>query len=298
MIDLPNIISITDLPHIEFSVEDVKAHLHYWEDNTTWESPKSGRIDHALMLFIDCNNTYEINKTNRIKAYKNDIAYLPKDVIYTCHFDNNSQSSNNIITKKSYTNYYYDGNKKVSIAPTYNAIYIGFNLYDKNHLPFKLSEEIKVFSLSNIKKVKSRFEELVFQAKTGNVSPLKMNISLYKLLLEISNTIQYDTSNQRNSMIYPALKYIAENDLSEITITKLAEVCDISVSGFREKFKSEMNITPINYIAELKIQKADEMLKKSNIPISTIAYNLGFSDVGYFSRFYKKHTGYPPSKRF
>ena len=119
---MPNIISITDLPNIEFSVEDVKAHLHYWEDNTTWETPKSGRIDHALMLFVDCNNTYEINKTNLIKAHKNDIVYLPKDLIYTCHFDNNSQISNNIISKKSYTNYYYDGNKKVSIAPNYNDI--------------------------------------------------------------------------------------------------------------------------------------------------------------------------------
>ena len=62
---MSNFINITDLPNIEFSVEDVKAHLHYWEDNTTWESPKSGRTDHALMLFVDCNNTYEINKTNR-----------------------------------------------------------------------------------------------------------------------------------------------------------------------------------------------------------------------------------------
>ncbi len=295
---MSNVISITELPNIEFSVEDVKAHLHYWENNATWEAPDGGRNDHALMLFADCNNTYEINKTTRIRAYKNDIAYLPKDIFYTCYFDNTSNGNNNILSKKSYSNYYYDGKKKESRTPKYNAIYIGFNLYDKNHLPFKLSDEIKIFSLSNIQKIKSRFEELAFYAKTGNVSPLKMNISLYGLLFEISNSIRYETSRRENSAIYPALKYISENDLSEITVAKLAEVCDISISGFREKFKNEMNISPINYIAELKIQKADEMLKNSNISISTVAYNLGFTDVGYFSRFYKKHTGSPPSKRF
>lgn len=295
---MSNIISIADLPDVDFSVEDVKAHLHYWENNTVWEAPDSGRKDHALMFFADCSNTYEIDKTTRIRAYKNDVAYLPQDIFYSCHFDNINNGNSKILSKKSYTNYYYDGKKKESRTPKYNAIYIGFNLYDKNHTPFKLSEGIKIFSFSNIQNVKARFEELAFYAKTGNVSPLKMNIYLYKLLLEISSNIRYEASRRENSVIYPALKYIAENDLSEITVAKLAEACDISVSGFREKFKNEMNVSPSNYIADLKIQKANEMLKNSSISISTVAYNLGFSDVGYFSRFYKKHTGSPPSKRF
>lgn len=295
------IINIENLITCDFHINNVTAHFHYWQHNAKWDSPITGRESNCLMFFINCKNTYSTNNQKVAVANPNDIAYIPANEIYSClfeHIDSNN-SNNNIPKNKKTENFYFNGKHTYFKNMIYNAVFVSFDIFDENHNPIKLANGIKIFQYSDTKKIKSKFEEIAFLANNGIASPLKMNIALYQIILELAKNIQKSYAFSKKSLeIQPALNYISSHNLNEITIPALANVCNMSVSGFREKFKNELGISPIKYIAELKIQKAQNMLMKENMSVSSIALNLGFSDVGYFSKFYKKHTGRNPSERY
>ena len=54
-------------------------------------------------------------------------------------------------------------------------------------------------------------------------------------------------------------------------------------------------MTPSNYIALLRIQKAKEMLSNTELPIKEVAAACGFEDAYYFSNFFKKQFGISPT---
>ena len=61
-------------------------------------------------------------------------------------------------------------------------------------------------------------------------------------------------------------------------------------------FKSVMNISIMKYRNVVRINAAKEMLKTSDLSITQIANDVGFSDIYYFSRAFKKQEGIAPSE--
>ncbi len=57
-----------------------------------------------------------------------------------------------------------------------------------------------------------------------------------------------------------------------------------------------MGISPINYIQQLRIKKAKEMLKSDYSKISLIAETVGYSNIYHFSKTFKQITGYSPTE--
>ena len=75
-----------------------------------------------------------------------------------------------------------------------------------------------------------------------------------------------------------------------------AEMCCLSVSRFAHMFKQVTGSSPHALYMQIKANKAKDLILNSELNISEIAENLGFSDIYYFSRFYKKYFGVSPSK--
>ena len=57
-----------------------------------------------------------------------------------------------------------------------------------------------------------------------------------------------------------------------------------------------MNVTPVQYITEYRVDLAETMLKNTANSVSDIAWKCGFDDESYFSRCYKKIKGVSPKK--
>ena len=93
----------------------------------------------------------------------------------------------------------------------------------------------------------------------------------------------------------PAISYIAEHYTETLDCHLLAELCHMSLSYFYELFKKEFNVTPLEYRNKIILQNAKAMLRGGDMAINEIASILGFSDIAYFSRFFKKHTKKAPS---
>lgn len=96
--------------------------------------------------------------------------------------------------------------------------------------------------------------------------------------------------------INAAQQYIAKNYDKQITIDELAKLCSLSPSHFRKSFKEIVGMSAIQYTIYIRVNKAKELLEITSANISEIAAQTGFSDVFYFSKMFKKMTGYSPMR--
>jgi len=91
------------------------------------------------------------------------------------------------------------------------------------------------------------------------------------------------------------LDYIHAHIHTSISIDTLAELSFLTKDHFIRLFKKQLNSTPGKYINQKKIEKAQLLMLLENPSIQELAYKLGFENVSYFNRLFKKMTGENPS---
>lgn len=90
------------------------------------------------------------------------------------------------------------------------------------------------------------------------------------------------------------ISYIESNYTEVTSLKKLAQMANLSVNQFLRIFKKTFNTTPMNYLKQLRIRKACEMMRSSNTSITDIAYAVGITDSNYFSRVFRSVIGKSP----
>lgn len=97
--------------------------------------------------------------------------------------------------------------------------------------------------------------------------------------------------------IEPLLRYMSEHPDQTLTTSEAARLLHRSTSSLSHVFKQTVNKSFLQYQIDMKLDIADELFKtRDGITVREAAFELGFKDPYYFSRLYKKHRGYPPSK--
>ena len=94
--------------------------------------------------------------------------------------------------------------------------------------------------------------------------------------------------------INEVIKYIGCNYASQLTTRTLAEYAHLSEGYFCQIFKEVTGKSAMQYINNLRVNKAHKMLTGTHMNISEIAFCCGFDDANYFSRIYKKFKGETP----
>ena len=119
---------------------------------------------------------------------------------------------------------------------------------------------------------------------------------IYEILYLMTNEINPEyIPMSKKAFLSPAIRYIDNNFHREIiSVSHLAELCNVSEVYFRSIFKSMYGTSPIKYINSLKLTRAKELLCCEDIPINEVAYMSGYNDTSTFSREFKKATGITP----
>ena len=89
---------------------------------------------------------------------------------------------------------------------------------------------------------------------------------------------------------------IRENPASTRSISELAEQAYLSPRYFSLQFKEVMGQTIENYIIEKKIERAEYLLRQHGMTVGEVADALGYQNIYYFSKQFKKIKGISPSK--
>lgn len=99
-----------------------------------------------------------------------------------------------------------------------------------------------------------------------------------------------------DNRIRKVLSFIRKNIYKPMNIDTLAEISCLSKDHFIRLFHKEIGITPLQYINQKKIERAQLILITENIPVKNIAYLLSYEDHSYFNRLFKKTTGVAPQQ--
>ena len=161
---------------------------------------------------------------------------------------------------------------------------------DKQHIFEVYQQNEYLFLFRNI------IKEL--QLKRTNFIDLS-NAYFEELMLLMSRRIkesyqQYDKNNEE--LIKSTVEMFNFNYNSPITISEYARQNNISDCWFTRLFKKRMGFTPQNYLINIRINKAKELLISSAYNVAEIAEIVGYQNPLYFSRLFKKYTSYSPTE--
>ena len=96
--------------------------------------------------------------------------------------------------------------------------------------------------------------------------------------------------------IIEAIRFeMRQNMEMDLNLEQLALQHNVSYSFFRKMFKKYTGVSPGQYILQLRIARAKELLISSDKSIKEISYELGFQSIFYFSNMFKKKEGFTPS---
>ncbi|HSL86431.1 MAG TPA: response regulator [Bacteroidales bacterium] len=99
----------------------------------------------------------------------------------------------------------------------------------------------------------------------------------------------------KEEMTY-AVQYIEKNLTKSLTLESAAGYMNISPHYFSKLFKSEVGENFIDFVTDKKVERAKELIRDTDIPLNSIAFELGFNEANYFSKVFKKKAGMTPSQ--
>lgn len=132
------------------------------------------------------------------------------------------------------------------------------------------------------------------------VTALEKAIKIWKKerkqeLNESRQNLEDKDHNQVSRTVYEVISYINENYNKDISIKSLAESVFLTPTYLCHLFKDETEKTINQYVTEVRIDKAKELLRNSNYMVYEIASKVGYSNSNYFARVFRKFTGESPS---
>jgi AraC-like DNA-binding protein len=134
-----------------------------------------------------------------------------------------------------------------------------------------------------------------------------INAALYRLLLFMTAAAKErrtpktprDTKareQRRKAMVQEAKDYIRDNMDRHMTLSDIATHLGISACHLSHIFSKESGFTLSSFLTQVRMQKAAELLGDPAAQVAEVAYAVGYEDANYFSKAFRRHFGYSPSR--
>ncbi|MEE1043773.1 MAG: AraC family transcriptional regulator, partial [Clostridia bacterium] len=143
------------------------------------------------------------------------------------------------------------------------------------------------FDVLNITKIKDGMD---FEAERI----VKM---LELLIISLINNVKGNVSDISTKSAQNYLTIISamnQNIDRNLSLPEIAKICNMSISGIKKTFKKYSGMSVMKYFNDLRIKKAQKLLKSTRLPINEIALKCGIPDYNYFSKVFKKEVGISP----
>lgn len=113
---------------------------------------------------------------------------------------------------------------------------------------------------------------------------------------DAASKIATKQENHENHVVAEAKNFIQKNFGNDISLDELSRILNLSPYYFSKLFKEETGATFMEYLTNLRLEKAKELLKDCNLTMKEICGEVGYSDPNYFSRIFKKNIGMTPTE--
>ncbi len=140
------------------------------------------------------------------------------------------------------------------------------------------------------------FENLLLnQDVRSDLAFFQVKSSLYFLCSEIFREISDRNTSGSTAAVREVIRRIRENYCEPLRIDELIAETGFSRGFFHRRFLTETGMTPGQFIASLRMERAKDLLSFTGTPIGEIGALCGYPDSVYFSRVFRSHTGMTPS---
>ena len=163
-------------------------------------------------------------------------------------------------------------------------------------LPCLITPEHPAYA--SIHKIFNQIASLYNEEVLGYELALKsMFLQVVFLLLQYSEKQKRQTLPEEGTpadKLKNVLDYIELHYANPLSVEELASVCCFSEYHFMRFFKKHMNMTCVEYINNVRLEKAVELFEQGNTSILDVSLSVGFHNLSYFHRAFKKKYGMTP----
>jgi CheY-like chemotaxis protein/ligand-binding sensor domain-containing protein/AraC-like DNA-binding protein len=142
------------------------------------------------------------------------------------------------------------------------------------------------------------FSSAYLEARIDNLLKIRKQLQEYyrsSLTSGVISISKPSVTSQDDLFIQSIMKYIEENiENSELSIDGIALFIGLSRTSLFKKIKSLTGLAPVDFIKEIRIQRAAQLIETGEFNISQVAYLIGMNDPRYFSKCFKQKFGVSP----
>ena len=127
-------------------------------------------------------------------------------------------------------------------------------------------------------------------------NPNELRLWFVKHIEKAVTMINSSHEDKTVSAVDKAKDYIDANYSKDLSLDDISRKFDISPYYFSKLFKNKTGVNFIDYLTNIRIERAKELLADSDASMKEICSEVGYSDPNYFSRIFKKVTGVTPTE--
>jgi two-component system response regulator YesN len=161
----------------------------------------------------------------------------------------------------------------------------------------KLNREISFVTSNHFMYLQSIHDE--YKSITQALYSILKDPSLNDLmiLMSVDEYIQNAPDSYNTQLIISRInKFIEDNVSRDLSLTKIARAVYFNASYLSRFYKQNTGINILEYISELKVEKAKELLANPDLKINKISAQTGFDSPSYFTAFFRKYAGQSPKQ--
>ena len=255
----------------------------------------SGRymVANLITIFHKGECTFRINETD-YSFTGGDVVIVPKGSYYKPHTD----------TFCEYTFFHFDGDLLPCETDKNNFPFFNDTASDKSFYGLVGNEYSPLYfdykmNLGDKKQEISTLLNKCINTRTSfaNMHRTLLSIHFSEILFHISEAFcqQYQKKSDYPASLNKILYFIQENYTGNIQLDDICKHINVSKQYCMRLFKKYMNMTINDYILEMRMKHAAYLMLHTYMNVNQVADYLGFANVSYFSRVFKKYYCVPPT---
>jgi len=126
---------------------------------------------------------------------------------------------------------------------------------------------------------------------------MRNEIYIHKRIDTIKKQVlRQHAAEKEHEFVMKVTKLVEENISQDMNVDMIAEEMGLSRSAFFKRMKSLTGKAPVDFIKDIRLARAAKLITATNMGITEIAYQVGFSDPGYFGKCFRKKFGITPKE--
>lgn len=132
-----------------------------------------------------------------------------------------------------------------------------------------------------------------FQGTSAIQKRLAVSI-LHRILMEKNVNLKANSPLRNQKEVEKVIDYLLSNYDQKINLDGLSKEFGMSKYYLIKLFRQSTAYTPIEYLIQIRVNEAERLLRETTLTISEVCLQVGFRTQSYFSKVFKKYTGYKP----